>query len=151
MADNMIDADAQAVAEATIENGGAVGAGGADEIIGHLVKIERHHIGYDVRRQMVEHLRCQPAGAAHALESRRAVQPDGTLTGIVEDLPIGRALCSATNSALGDGCGLGGVHAFIDRPCDAARQCFAVRQRKPAGASAASQAGLALCEGAALG
>ncbi len=63
VADDVIDADAQAVAEAAIEDRRRIMTGGADEFIGQAIEIERHHIGNDMRRQHVEHLCCQPPGA----------------------------------------------------------------------------------------
>ncbi|GGI79708.1 hypothetical protein GCM10007973_15360 [Polymorphobacter multimanifer] len=84
VADDMVGADAQAVREAAVEDGGGRCTGGADEFPRHAVEIERHHTGHDVRGEHVEHLRGQLAGAAHAFEACRAVQPDMAFAGFEE-------------------------------------------------------------------
>ena len=96
VADDVIDADAQAVAEAAIEDGRRIMAGSAHEFPSHAIKIKRHHIGHDMRRQHVEHFGGEFAGLAHPGIARGIVQADRAFRRIGDGFEAERGLIHRT-------------------------------------------------------
>ena len=81
VADDMVDRDAAALGIAAIAERRREAAGVERHLVDDIVELLRRDAGHDVRRERVEDLGGEPAGAAHAFEALGTVKLDDPVLG----------------------------------------------------------------------